>query len=350
MSRRPLLTALLLAVVSSSIVAQERLPQPWASQQATVIQRVGMTDVTVTYFRPGVKGRQIWGGLVAYGRVWRCGANENTVVSFDHDVSIEGEPLAAGSYGLHMIPTDGDWTVIFSRNTTSWGSYFYDEAEDALRVTVTPESAPHEEWLAYAFDDLTSESATLTLRWGEVAVPIRVSVDTHAIVLDGARTEYLRGLPAFSWQGWNNAADYCLRNDVNLEEGLAWAERSIQRGANFTNVTTKAGLLEKLGRLDAAESARDQALAVATEAELNGLGYRSLQRNDVDRAVMLFERNVANHPMSWNVYDSLGQAYITAGRTDDAVEAYTRALELVERGDDTNQAERIRSILSELEG
>lgn len=349
MTFRPTLTALLLALCSLPVVAQERLPQPWASQRASVTQRVGMTDVSVTYYRPGVKGRQLWGGVVPYGRVWRCGANENTVVSFTHDVRVEGDDLAAGSYGLHMIPGEERWVVIFSTNTTSWGSYFYDRAEDALRVEVEPVAAPHEEWLEFDFDDLERDAATLSLRWGELAVPIRLAVDTDEIVLDIARDEYLRGLPAFSWQGWNNAAEYCLRNGVNLEEGLAWAERSVQRGANFTNVSTMAALLEELGRLDEAEAARDQALAVATEAELNGLGYRSLQRDDIDRALMLFERNVENHPTSWNVYDSLGQAYATAGRVDDAIAAYTRALELVDRTGDAMEAERIRSILSELE-
>ncbi len=350
MSVRPFLLAVVLLAGASAATAQERLPQPWSSPRATVSQRVGMTDVEVVYFRPGVKERQIWGGLVPYDRVWRCGANENTVVSFAHDVMIEGEVLAAGDYGLHMIPRADRWTVIFSTNTTSWGSYFYDETEDALRVDVTPSKAPTMEWLQFEFGELTTESATLSLRWSDVRVPVRITTDTHAIVLEGARTSYLRNLPAFSWQGWNNAADYCLRNDVNLEEGLTWAENSVRRVANFTNVSTKAGLLEKLGRAEEAAAAREQALNVTTEAELNSLGFRHLQQDDTERAVALFERNTLNHPSSWSAFDSLGHAYAKVGRTDDAIVAYTRALELVGAAGNAEEGERIRSILNGLGG
>src|SRR5262245_58271422 len=213
--------------------AQQRLPTPWASPASTVSQVIGITDVTLTFGRPGVRGRTIWGGLVPYEEVWRAGANENTTITFGNDVKVEGQALPAGTYGLHMIPHKDSWTVIFSKNSTSWGSFSYDQREDALRVDVKPEASPMHEWLTYEFDDLAADHATLRLCWEKLAVPIRISVDTNAVVLDNARNVYLRGIPQFSWDGWNNAARYCLANKINLDEGLAWAQRSVAMGPNF---------------------------------------------------------------------------------------------------------------------
>jgi len=147
---------------------------PDASQKAAVSQTIGMTDVAVSYHRPVVNKREIWGKLVPYDQVWRAGANENTTVSFSTPVTIEGKPLAAGTYGLHMLPGKDSWTVIFSKNSTSWGSFSYDEKEDALRVTVKPHVAPFREALAYEFEDVKTDSAVLELDWEKLAVPVRI--------------------------------------------------------------------------------------------------------------------------------------------------------------------------------
>src|ERR1043166_5046939 len=148
-----------------TVSAQSDLKLPDASQAAEVKQRIALTDITVKYHRPLVNGRKIWGGLVPYGKVWRAGANENTTIEFSDPVSIEGKPLAKGIYGLHMIPAENEWTIIFSKNATAWGSFTYNQAEDALRVTVKPRAADPEEALAYEVDDITPTSAVIALRW-----------------------------------------------------------------------------------------------------------------------------------------------------------------------------------------
>ncbi len=159
------------------------------SLKASVMQRLGVnTDITIVYSRPGVKGRKIWGGLVPYGMApgikeskgkpfpWRAGANENTTIEFNKDVLIEGNKLPAGKYGLFMIPSEKDWIIIFSKNDSAWGSFSYNQAEDALRITVTPAEAPHMEWLMYGFDDLAGNSATGYLRWDNLKVPFKIAL------------------------------------------------------------------------------------------------------------------------------------------------------------------------------
>ena len=152
---------------AGSVVAQQNigLSLPNVSPRAETRQVVGLTEIDVQYNRPAVNDREVWGALVPYEQVWRAGANENTVISISTDVSVEGKKLAAGSYGLHAIPGESDWQIIFSKDTTAWGSFSYSEEEDALRVTVRPQQADFEEHLAYTFDDLTNESTTLNLRW-----------------------------------------------------------------------------------------------------------------------------------------------------------------------------------------
>jgi Protein of unknown function (DUF2911) len=177
----------LIMVLPSPAVSQGAQVRP--SLKAGVMQRLGAdTDIVIEYSRPGVKGRKIWGALVPYGMApgnqysknqpfpWRAGANENTTISFSKDVLIEGKPLAAGKYGLHMIPSEKEWTIIFSKNSSSWGSFSYKPEEDALRVTVTPAAAPFQEWLSYGFEDLAGTSATAFLHWVELKVPFKISL------------------------------------------------------------------------------------------------------------------------------------------------------------------------------
>src|ERR1700736_6074163 len=183
-----LIVAVLLTMVAGTQPARAQfkngsqateLNLPRLSQRAQITQRVGLTDITIVYHAPLANGRELFGKIVPYGQVWRSGANENTTISFTDDVSVEGHPLATGTYGLHMIPNADQWTIIFSKNSTSWGSFSYDEDEDALRVTVKPHPAEFEEALSYTFDDVNPNSTTATLRWEKLAVPFRVSVDVN---------------------------------------------------------------------------------------------------------------------------------------------------------------------------
>jgi len=158
------------------------LDLPRQSQHAVVTQRIGITDITINYHRPLANGRQIWGNLVPYGEVWRAGANENTTVTFSDPVTIEGQPLDKGTYGLHMIPGETQWTVIFSKMSTAWGSFSYKQDEDALRVTVKPQTAVFHDALAYDFDDVKPDSTVITMSWDKVAVPFKVAVKVNDIV------------------------------------------------------------------------------------------------------------------------------------------------------------------------
>ena len=335
----------LLAMVSVNLTAQPQLPQPQPSPRATISQAVGISEIEVVYHRPGVKGRVVWGSLVPYGEIWRAGANENTTVRFSHDLKVEGQPLRAGTYGLHMIPTDGYWRIIFSRNSTSWGSYFYDPAEDALRVTVAPQPTFPHEWLQYEFSDLSDTSAVLSLCWEKLRVPIKLSFNTPELIMAEARNAYLRGPAGFSWQGFNQAAQYALRNTSDFAQALKWADHSISLNENFSNLRTKAAILEKMGKLPDAEALRVKSMKVANEVDLNNLGYQYLNNNKMNEAIEIFESNVKAHPESWNVYDSLAEALQKKGDRSGAIRNYEKALKLV--ADEQNR-KRITDALTKL--
>lgn len=338
------LAALLLSAAGVA-AAQPTLTVPQPSPKATVSQTVGLTDVTITYHRPAVNKRKVWGGLVPWNETWRAGANENTTIAFSSPVSLGGKALAAGTYGLHMIPTEKDWTVALSGVSSAWGSFTYDAKEDAARMTVTPQpSSDFVERLAYTLDDPTDASVVVTLRWEQLKVPFRVDVDTNAVVLASLKSE-LRGLPRFSWQGWNQAATWCLRHDVNLDEALEWSNRSIALAETFPNLRIKAGLLEKKGDAKAAQELRDRSLRLATEADLNNYGYQLLGEKKIDDALAIFQRNVKEHPASWNVYDSLAEGHATKGDKKLAIDNYTKALNMVA---DPDQKKRITEAIAKL--
>src|SRR5207248_3679210 len=210
---------LVIFVLGGTVSAQNDLNLPDVSQAAEVKQRIALTDITVKYHRPLVNGRKIWGGLVPYGKVWRAGANENTTIEFSDPVTVEGKPLPKGIYGLHMIPTEKEWTVIFSKNATSWGSFTYDQNEDALRVTVKPQAAEMHEALTYDFDDPTPTAVTVAMRWEKVAVPFKVEVNTTDIVQASLRNQ-LRSRAKYEWSTWDEAANYLLNNKLSAEEAL----------------------------------------------------------------------------------------------------------------------------------
>ncbi|MGH9369321.1 MAG: DUF2911 domain-containing protein [Thermoanaerobaculia bacterium] len=320
------------------------LALPQASPEASVTQTVGLTQMTIHYHRPAVNKRKIWGDLVPWGEVWRAGANENTTISFSSAVTVEGQKLAAGTYGLHLIPGQMEWIVIFSSISSGWGSFGYDPKEDALRVTVQPRRAEFTERLSYTYEDPTGDSVTAVLRWEELAVPVRIAVDSPSVVVESLRGE-LRGLAQFSWQPWNQAANYCLQKGVNLDEAMQWADRSISIQENFTNLRTKAGLLEKKGDVKTAGELRAKSLQIATEAEMNAYGYQLLGEKKVDEAIAVFQKNVKDYPKSWNTYDSLAEGYLTKGDKKLAAEYYGKALAMTKN--DT-QKKRISDILAKM--
>ena len=341
---KALLTIALLFSAATAY-AQASLKMPEQSPAATVSQTVGITEITVVYHRPAVAGRTIWGQLVPFGVPWRAGANENTIVTFSSDVEIGGKPLRAGTYGLHMIPTAKDWTVMFSTMSTAWGSFSYDQKEDALRVTVTPRTTPvSEERLQYQFDDPTDTKVILTLVWEKLAVPIAIEVDTPKIVMANARNQ-LRGSTGFQWQNYNRAASYWLKNGGPLDEALKLADRSIGIAPTYQNQMTRAAILEKQGNAKAAAEQRTKAQALATEDDLNQVGYQLIADKKLDEAIKQFQTIVERFPDSWNAHDSLGEALATKGDKPGAIAAYTKALSLAK---DPVQKKRIEATLAKL--
>jgi tetratricopeptide (TPR) repeat protein len=291
---------------------------PDASQHARITQRIGITDITVDYHRPLVRGRKIFGGLQAYGQVWRAGANYNTTVEFSDPVTVEGQPLPKGVYGLHMIPGETSWVVIFSKNSTSWGSFTYDKAEDALRVTVKPQSIENHEALSYDFEDPRPDSALITMRWERVAVPFKVEVNTPEVVRQSLRNQ-LRARPQFEWQAWQEAADYLLNNKLGAEEALKYAERSIEIEDRFESEMTKAHALSALGRKEEALSARDKAIAKGSQLQVHSYG-RGLQiQGQQDEALELFRSNVKKDPNSWVGHNDAARVAVAKGDFDTAV-------------------------------
>jgi len=271
---------------------------PRVSQHAIVEQTIGISTITINYHRPMAGDREILGKTVPYGKVWRAGANDNSTIQFSDDATVEGKPLAAGTYGLHMIPDKDQWTVIFSKNSTSWGSFSYDEKEDALRVTVKPGSGEMFNDLTYTFDDVKPDSAVATLRWGKFTVPFRISFDVKAIVLRSIRNQ-LRSVGGFTWMGYDEAALWCLDNNYNLEEALKWEDTSIQNEDRFENLETKSRILDAMGKKEEGAKTLAAALEKANAQQLY-VYARGLQRQgDTKRAYELFAQVPKKDPNHW---------------------------------------------------
>ncbi len=291
---------------------------PDASQHARVTQRIGITDITIDYHRPLVRGRKIFGGLQAYGQVWRAGANYNTTIEFSDPVTVEGQPLPKGVYGLHMIPGETSWVVIFSKNSTSWGSFTYDKAEDALRVTVKPQPIGNHEALSSDFDDPRPDSALITMRWERVAVPFKVEVNTPGIVHQSLRNQ-LRARAQYEWQAWEEAANYLLNNKLSAEEAARYAERSIELEDRFENEMTRSHALSALGRREEALAARDKAIAKGTQLQVHSYGRGLQLQGRQEEALELFRGNIRKDPNSWIAHNEAARVAVAKGDFNTAV-------------------------------
>ena len=298
---------------------------PRVSQRASVTQRVGLTDITIAYHRPTLGGREVWGKTVPYGKVWRAGANENTVITLSDDVTVEGKPLPAGTYGLHTIPDKDEWTIIFSKNSTSWGSFSYDQKEDALRVIVKPHPGETFEQLTYTFENVKSDSAVLTLRWEKLAVPLQINVDVKAVVLRNIKNE-LRSVGGFTWAGYDEAAQWCLDNNYNLEEALKWEQTSIDNEPRFENWETRSRILNAMGRKDEADKALATALEKASAIQLYVFA-RGLQRQgNTKRAFELYPQVPGKDPNHWISHLALARIDSNKGDFPAATKEMTQAI------------------------
>jgi len=321
------------------------------NQKSAVSQWIGPVEIAITYNSPNVhapdgtdRRGKIWGELVPWGMAnlgfgtcgdhcpWRGGANENTVFRVSHDVAVEGKALAAGSYGLHFLPGKDEWTVVFSKNSTSWGSFFYDAKEDALRVVVKPVPSSYREWLSYEFIDRETDHATVALAWEELAVPFRIAVPgLDELYVQGIRNQ-LRTEPGFSWLGWQEAAQYLVQKKLHPEEAVAWAQNAVTLPGigqeNFATLSTLAQAQGFAGKSVDAGTTMDRALAhpTATVFDLHQYGRQLLRSGDPARALKVFELNAKRFPNQWPVNVGLARGYAAAGRTKEALKAAKAAL------------------------
>ncbi len=228
-----------LLLLTAPVLAQSQFGwvMPLDSPAATVAQTIGVTDITVKYHRPLAKGRKVFGGLEPYGKVWRAGANDATTIAFSTDVKIEGQPLPAGTYALFMLPTETEWTIIFNKTAKQWGAFNYKEADDALRIKVTPTAGEHQEVLQYSFPTASNEATQLVMHWDKLKVAFTISADLPALTKAKARKVFNE---TEAW--W--AANYYFRTKTDLEEGLRWINASLALNAGNAPLQVSAYLLK----------------------------------------------------------------------------------------------------------
>src|ERR1700761_2435734 len=306
------------------------------NKRASVGEQVGLTDGTIRYNRPHVNKREghIWGQLVPVGYVdqgfgtsksapWRAGANENTIIEFSNEVKIDGQPLPAGKYGLFMAYDPNESTLIFSKNATSWGSFFYKPDEDVLRIKVKPVTADKSvEWLKYEFVDQTPSSAVVQLQWEKLIIPFKVETDVVANQLASFRRE-LRSEKGFNWESWDQAAAYCAQNKTNLNEALLWADTatSVNFGGSqsFQAWSTKAAILDSLGRSNEAIEVMKKALPYGDMNQLYFYGRTLAINKKGKEAFEVFKIDYDKHPDQF--FTNVGMA-----RGDSAIGDYKKAL------------------------
>lgn len=332
MKIRSSFVALLLLLPSVVVMAQPQLHVPDLSPKATVGQTIGITDIAITYHRPAVSARNIWGGLVPYDVIWRAGANENTTISFSTPVKIEGQPIPAGEYSLFMIPSTGQWTVVINKFTGGWGTYSYDQSEDVARVKVTPAPADMQERLVYTFDEPSANSVVAALRWEKLRVPFKIEADTPNLVSASIKNE-LRSGKHWNAEAWAAAARWELRQG-NLDTALAYADSSINLGANANNLNTKAAVLDKRGDKKAAADLRDQVRTLSPDGYEITKAYQLAGAKKYDEAIQGLSTYAAAHP-SFRVYGPLGEIYAMKGDTAKSKEMFEKAMSLAK-----NQSER----------
>jgi len=339
--------------------AEVPIPPNGNNEKAEVSQWIGLVKVTISYHSPNLHGGggvdrsgHIWGEVVHYGFIdegfgptkaapWRAGANETTTISFSHDVKVEGKPMKAGTYGLFLdVEKEGPWQWIFSTNNDGWGSYQYDPKEDVLRVSVTPVAAPHTEFLTYGFDDRKPDSTVAYLQWEDKRIPFRIEVPNANEIYVAQIRHNLLSWPGFDYKNWQNAAEFCAANKVNLDEALVWADKAIHgpfRGAtvgseDFSTAQTKADVLEAMGRTEEADKLMEHAfqLSGADLLPVHIYGMRLLGAGRKEKAIEVFKLNQKRHPED-KFWANLGlaRAYTATGDKAQAIKSWEIVLQNV---------------------
>ena len=326
------------------------LPPSGNNQKASVSQFIGPVKVTIEYSSPSVHGPdgkdrrgQIWGKLVPYGVAnlgfgngkpspWRAGANENTLFSTSYPVTIEGKTLPAGRYGLHMIPTADEWTVIFSKDTGAWGSFFYEESHDALRVQVKPRKHDYREWLTYEFTERRPTEATAELQWEDLSVPWKIKAENTNDIYISKLKEELTNVPGFDYKSYDAAAQFCLTAKTNLDQAMVWAEAAVSMPgigqANFTTLSTKALVLSATGKNEEAGKIMQGALRLpsTTSLEIHQYGRQLLTMKKPAEALEVFKYNEQRNGEAWPVHVGLARGYAAVGDNKLALEHAQKAL------------------------
>lgn len=345
MKKYSILTAVILFFYSAfaQVPYNSALPNGY-TKKAMVSEQVGLTEVTITYYRPSVKGREgkIWGQTVHKGFIdqgfgtskaapWRAGANENTIIEFDNDVKVEGQPLPKGRYGFFIAYDPEESIVIFSKKTNGWGSFFYDDKEDALRVKVKPRPLDKSvENLKYEFAEQTQNSATIVLSWEKLSIPFKVEVDYLKQQFDAfvAESQNPRG---FTPQGLNVAAGWTLQNNYQLEKGLEWATTASGSSfpgdpTSFPALTTKSSLLIKLGRSDEAAAVIKNALPYGSVNQLQQLGRQLISVKQSKTAMEVFQYNYNKNPNHFTTLVGMVRGLSANSEFSKAIEFASKAL------------------------
>ena len=339
---RKIIFSVIILTVSEVTIAQMDLPPVGFNPGATISEEVGITSITIKYSRPGVKGREgkIWGGLVANGfgtfsfitqsmtSPWRAGANEATIINFEHDIKIEGKDLKAGSYSLFMAMGSDSVMLIFSKQTDAWGSFYYKQSEDVLRVNVKPVPLDKSvEWLKYEFIDHKEKSCVIAMQWEKLSVPFRVEVDVDNIVLARMRSEFT-GVKSFISANKLQASMYCFNKNKNMEEAIVWAQSAITGKpfgqSGYDAYDNLANGYEKLNQLAKADSVMNEGLFIANINQYTGYGRKLIAKKRNDRAL---EVMIGAQKKFGDVYGvNNGLAYAYSAKAD-----YTKALEFANK-------------------
>ena len=332
------------------------------NRKATVSEQIGIVKIAISYGRPGVKGREgkIWNTAVAhygfadlghgtsYAAPWRAGANENTAISFSHPVKIEGKDLAAGSYGFFIALGEQESTLIFSKVSNSWGSFYYDSTQDALRVQVKNELLDKSvEWLKYEFTEQTKNSAVISMSWEKRRIPFKVEADVINLQLASFKNELRTTRPYYDFI---QAANFCIENNVELEQALAWMDRAIYFRVmgvkNFQTLSTKAAVLMKMNRPEEAKKIMDEALPMGSITEVHFYGRSLLNQQQTQEALKVFKLNYDKHPNVYTTNIGLGRAHSAAGDYKKALEYMKAALKQAPSDADKN---RVIAMIKKLE-
>jgi tetratricopeptide (TPR) repeat protein len=357
MNQRLPITACLL-LVGTIAIAQITFPPGGTNRKASVSQRIGITDVRIDYDRPVVNGREgkIWGGLVHYGFAdlhygtskaapWRAGANENTTFTFSTDVLVEGKPLKAGKYGFFIAMGPEKAILIFSSVSTAWGSFYYDSKDDALRVEVPVAKLTDSiERLVYVFSDETDEAAVVSLQWEKMKIPFEISVDLEKEQIAAFRREVNSGIFYRYWQNMQMAANYCLAHNINIDEAIGWADRSINSyfgEKNFSTLSTYAGLMEKKGMKAKADSVMQKAYPLATTLQLYSYG-RGLENQDRKaEAIVVYKISYDKNPDDLYSLMAMTRGYFLQGKNKEALKYANQALTFAKDTYFKNYAEEV---------